>query len=188
MGNIVTLSYIVLGDIDYIPQFGSIFRVDKSAPTSANLYTTRIQAAKQISTDFFTLLDGGEDILLDNFDTSMRELCSKLKESNYNIGSICEQKNGKRNKFMHHGVVCRTSEFNKLNIPTDGCFHFETLIYGLLSRDGIIYHDVESYNWIPTSGGAAQWHDTPRARINSQRAISGLPPVIYSIPKNKHYM
>jgi len=178
------ITFVQLGSIiNRVPSIGVLMQFDRAAPDSASVYKARVHAVNQVSTEYFSIIDGYEDVILENFEQSMIDLCEKLTISGIDIGSIREQVNGEPGGFMHHGVVCRTSAFKRLRIPKSGFFHFESVVYPMLSTRGVIEHDVEAYNWIPSPDGATRWIDTPRARINGLRWVNGMPPIDRPIPK-----
>ncbi len=172
------ITFVLLGsELTRIPTIGTILQVERSAPNASALYERRVSAAYLVETEYFSILDGGEDILLDEFESATLELCNKLTETGLDIGSTRESINGERGHFMHHNVICRTSAFKKLKIPKSGLYMFEPIVYPLLSKKGTIEHDVIAYNWIPTPGGAARWPETKIAYENSKRWQKGKPPL-----------
>lgn len=180
------ITFILLGNnITRIPNLGKLLKVDRSLPTSEALCFARINAAYKVETRYFSILDGGEDILLDNFERVMLSICDRLDETNLDIGSAKHKCINGKNSFMQHAVVCRTSAFKKLNLPHSGCFHFEPMVYGMLSENGTVEWDEEVYEWIPSKDGASTWLDMPLARINGIRWAKNLPPLIVSNISNR---
>lgn len=172
------ITFILLGtEITRVPKLGTLMQVERSAPTHAALYERRLSAARAVETEYFSILDGGGDILLDKFETATQELCDILTQTGLDIGSTREQVNGHPGHFMHHNVVCRTSAFKKLKLPESGTYMFETLVYTPLSKPGVVKHDVVAYNWIPTPGGAATWADCAGSYANSMGWLTGKPPI-----------
>lgn len=171
------ITFIHLGDdIHREINLGTTLKVPRAAPTHVDLYACMIAAAKSVTTEYFSIVDGGPDTLLDTFESATEDLCKKMSKINSNLGSTRESINGRSAGFMHHGVVVRTSAFNKLKIPESGIFSFEELIYGMLKRTGPVLHDVIAYNWVPSPGGAASWPTALVAVRNSRRWIDGKPP------------
>jgi len=172
------LTLLLLGnDIQRVPDIGTFLKVPLSGPTHAALYSARLSAARRVETDFFSIVDGGPDLLLPEFELCMAELCMTMQEFGFDIGTARERIRGKSARYMHHGIVCRTHAFRRLNLPAEGCFGFQYLVYPMLTSKGAAVCNTEAYDWIPSVGGAAKWPDYPRAKINSMRWIAGLPPV-----------
>lgn len=152
--------------------------VERSPPNAEALCFARINAAKQVKTEYFSILDGGEDILYDNFESSTEYVCNQLNITGLDIGSSMDILRGTPGgRYMKHCVVCRTSAFNLLDLPSSGLFHFEPMVYGQLRKKGIVYHDEIIYEWIPSPSGAATWKDTALARINGGRWAAGKYPI-----------
>jgi len=173
------ITFVLLGNnITRIPTIGKMLIVGKSLPNAESLCFTRINAAKQVNTEYFSILDGGEDILYDNFESSTKYVCEELSITGLNIGTSKDIKRGvPGGRYMQHCVVCRTSAFNLLDLPTSGLFHFEPMVYGQLCKNGIVYHNEIIYEWVPSPSGAATWRDTSLARINGARWAAGKYPV-----------
>ena len=173
------ITFILLGDnITRIPTIGKMLIVGKSLPNAESLCFTRINAAKLVETEYFSILDGGEDILFDNFESSTEYVCSGLDITGLDIGTSKDITRGTPGgRYMQHCVVCRTSAFNQIDLPDSGLFHFEPMVYGQLCKKGIVYHNEIIYEWVPSINGAATWRDTPLSRINGARWAAGKYPV-----------
>jgi len=172
------ITFLLIGDeIQRVPGIGQFLAFPKAAPTQEAITIARINAARQVSTEFFSLVDGGPDLLLPDFEASAVELCDTMNELGMDIGTAREMVRGVSGRFMHHGIVCRTSAFKALALPSSGCFAFETMAYRMLTARGAAISHKYAYDWIPSVGGAAKWHETPRARLNGHRWAMGLPPI-----------
>lgn len=172
------MTFIVLGDVHRVPRTGVTKFFPKSRPSHAALTQARIEAVSHVESEFFSIVDGGEDVLLPCFEDAMQELCSTMDAIGADIGTAREQVRGQPSRYMHHGIMCRTSAFRALKLPKSGCFDFAAMVYPMLSSNGCAICHQEAYNWIPSHNGARLWHDTPRARVNAARWAAGLPPVL----------
>lgn len=142
---------------------GKLRKFPRSSPTNTALYEARFQAIESVETEYFTLVDGYEDILLEPYEETMVYLCDQLDKTGYDLGTGREQVNGRRGAFYHHGVVCRTSAFLNAGFPKLGNYEFNRLVYITLSKRGSVVKDTEIYNWIPSVNGARTWKDIPEA-------------------------
>lgn len=174
------ITFILLGDeITRQPTTGKFLQVPRSYPLASALCFARIAAARQVTTEYFSIVDGGPDILLPNFELGIEQLCDKLTTSGVNIGSARSQTPAHpEGRYMQHSVVCRTSAFNSLHLPESGCFHFETMVYTMLADEGVAEHNEILYQWIPSPNGANDWADTRFARVNGYRWAHGLTPLV----------
>jgi hypothetical protein len=165
-------------DITRVPNLGTLVVVERSAPYAESLTFRRIEGSRKVNTEYFTILDGGEDLLLSNYEDGIKSLCNIMTETGLDIGTARNllPEGSKAAGYMMHTVVCRTSAFNELLLPESGCYHFETMVYTMLARKGIAILNEELYKWIP-SRKASKWPDTPFARINGLRWAAGKPPV-----------
>jgi hypothetical protein len=179
------ITYIFFDASDQTPSPGTVVRLERCRPVIEELYKTRLNAVRQVTTKYFCLLDGGDDRLLPAFDETMVRLCRDLDKSNKNIGSAREQVIGisqpEARAYMHHGVVCRTSEFNKLTLPESGNIAFEKLVYGMLAKNGKELINTEVYNWIPSPKGASKWKSYHWAYRNSIRILNGEEPLQFPV-------
>jgi hypothetical protein len=179
------ITFIVIGnEIQRIPKIGKLLQFPRSATTQEALSQARISAGKQVTTEFFSIVDGGPDILLPDFEDSVIELCLSMNEFGMNIGTARETLRGHPSILMHHGVVCRTTAFNKLELPDRGCFCFDQMVYRMLSENGVAISHKFAYDWIPSVNGARLWHETPRAKLNGRRWAMGLPPISSGLDRN----
>lgn len=171
------ISFLLLGDeITRIPSIGNLIIGKRSPPTAEALCFARINLAMQAETEYFSILDGGPDILLDNFETAMISLCNKMSASGLDIGSAKDIESGNpEGRYMQHAVVCRTSAFKSLDLPKSGLYHFEPMVYISLGKRGIEYLDEIVYEWIPSGNGAHSWTDTLYARANASMWATGKP-------------
>ena len=173
------ITFILLGQkIHRAPEIGDFMQVSASAPSTADLTAKRIAAARAVQTEFFSIVDGGPDLLLPEFEDAMVELCHSMNAIGADVGTARERVRGVPAKYMHHGIVCRTAAFKKLVLPDSGCIDFASMVYTMLSSRGVAICDREAYDWIPSPNGAARWHETPRAKVNGFRWAQGLPPFI----------
>lgn len=178
------ITFLQLGSVlNRAPSVGTLIQMPLAKPDAASVYKLRVAAADLVTTEYFSIIDGYEDFLLPDFEQGMLDLCQKIELAGLDIGSAREQINGNTGDFMHHGVVCRTIAYNRLRIPKSGCFHFESVVYSQLAMRGVIEHDVEVYNWVPSPAGATRWIDTPRARVNGLRWANNLLPIDRPVPK-----
>lgn len=176
----MSLTYLVLGDAFPAPGNGRLKSHPRSQPNAGALYRARMNAAMQVETEFFCLLDGGCDALLPGFEESVEQRMAGLRESGKHIAYADELANGEliasgdfslpaylRNPAMiHHAPVCRTASARAIAWP-DGCFWFEGICYGSLARLGWMYLPGVVYEWNRTPGGASRWPSTTRALINT---------------------
>lgn len=172
------MTFLVLGDVHRVPDIGVTKAFQRSEASNAALTQARIASVEHVESEFFSIVDGGEDVLLPCFEDAMQELCGTMNAIGADIGTAREQVRGQPGRFMHHGIMCRTSAFRSLSLPKSGCFDFAAMVYHMLSSNGCAICHHEAYNWIPSRNGARLWHETPRARVNGARWAAGLPPVI----------
>jgi hypothetical protein len=173
------ITFVQLGnELIRIPKIGKLLQVERCKPTASDLCFARIAAAKLVDTEYFSIIDGGEDILLDTFEQAHLDMCDKLTETGLDIASAKSQTPVRPDGiYMQHGVVCRTSAFNELILPTSGCFNFIPMVYGMLAKRGVIELDVIVHKWNPTPKGAHSWPDTTYAWTNGRRWVEGKPPI-----------
>jgi hypothetical protein len=170
------LTHVCLGHPGLEPSYGRLLVVERSKPTSAALYAARIAACKLVQTPYFSLLDGGGDVLLGDYFGVIEQMVEALEESEAVMAYTRERlDNVVLPSRPHHGVVVKTEDFLCLDLPKSGCFHFETLVYGALAKvhEPILF-DRLVYDWRPSPGGASKWADTVRARNNSRLWLEGF--------------
>lgn len=171
------ITFILLGESNQVPGIGEVMKLPLVQPNNDALYTARINAVDKVTTEYFSLFDGGEDVLSKDFDSVFSEMIDYLNKTGLDIASAREQKYGKSQEglmgYMHHAVICRADAVRNLKLPKSGCIHFETVVYSMLSKKGKFLKDAEIYNWIPSVNGARKWKDTPWAIQNSHRLIHG---------------
>jgi hypothetical protein len=169
------ITYILLGEAKQLPSFGDIMKLPLAEPTFEAVYEARLSAINQVTTEYFSLFDGGEDKITLDFDFVVKGMIQDLDESGLDIASARETINGMHirgnTSYMHHGVICRTEAVKKLNLPPTGFIQIESAIYPALSKRGIILRNKEIYNWIP--GGTSSWKNLTWARANGYRLSNG---------------
>lgn len=172
------LTLIVLGaDLSRVPACGTILRLPPSAPNPQALYEARLAAALAVETPFFTMLDGGPDILLPGYEHGMQDLCEQMELDHTDIGScLFEIGVSGKTKYLNHGVVCRTAALRNVRWPR-GLFHFEVCVYGRLAERGVTKVPRVVYRWVPSEGGANTWPQTSEARMNAARWLHGQSPL-----------
>ena len=187
------LTFVVLGDIDAPPAFGTTACHPLAAPRAGALYRARIKAMCAANTEFVCLLDGGGDILLPGFEASVARRMEAMRRTGAAIGYADEFTEGRQvasGEFtlsaylrhplmMHHGVVCRTDAVKAIDWPA-GCHWFEAACYGTLAQQGYVYDRAFVYDWRPSPNGARLWADTARGMHNSLRWLQGLPGMHFS--------
>lgn len=173
------ITFVQLGtEITRVPTIGKLLQVPRSKPSAGALCFARIAAARQVDTEYFTMLDGGEDDLLDSFEPTILDICNKLTETGLDIGSGRTQIPAiPEGIYFEHGVVCRTSAFKKLVLPKSGCFNFIPMVYGMLKKHGSIKIDTVVYKWNPSPNGAHSWPDTIYSWTNGRRWAENKPPI-----------
>lgn len=182
------LTYLVLGPIDSAPANGALSAFPRSAANAGALYRARCAAVQSVTTEFFCLLDGADDVLLPGFEPSIDARLAALAESGASIAYADEYQGDKpmasgpfslaghlANPLMiHHAPVCRTAAAQAIDWPA-GCHWFEAVCYGTLAQQGAIYLPGPVYQWNPSANGARLWPDTKRAMVNSLQWLHGLP-------------
>lgn len=181
------ISLVILGEtLNRIPQSIKVVSSMHSSPDPQSLYEARLNAVLSVSTPYVTLVDGGEDELLPEYEDSMLELCSIMNKMNTNIGScLFEIGNTGKTAYLRHAVLMRTSVLHNIEWPK-GLYRFESVVYEKLSLESVAtLHPKVVYRWNATPGGVHTWPDMPAARVNSWRWLYGKTPLPESRPPSR---
>lgn len=160
------ITFIVHGPIQDPPNFGVLAQYELLPPTTEDLFKGRMDAMYKVSTPFFCVLDGGPDKLLPGFSIILPRLLKDMQRVQADIGLTKERPT---NRVGHHATICRTAVAQFSQFPRSGKYHFETLVYGFLSRFGteIIDRSDYTYEWLRSVNGASTWPDVLEAMNNS---------------------
>jgi hypothetical protein len=183
----MTIDFVSLG-IQAIAAVPSLRCVELAAPNAVSLYKRRQEAVAGSTSEYMCFVDGGPDVIADDFVTACESLADRMQEKQVPIGYMAETIHGAAGstapfvfseylrdvKMIHHGVVCSVAALRAIPWPV-GCFHWEAIAYGVLAQQGFVYDPVARYDWRPGPGGASGWPTILRARVNSARWLQGLP-------------
>jgi hypothetical protein len=162
--------------------------VPLAAQHGAALYRRRLEALASSSAEWFCFVDGGEDVLADDFVPACEALATRALAAGVPIGYMAETVHGapgatgpftlpaflRNHALVHHGVVCRVDALRNIAWPA-GCFAWEVIAYGALAQQGFVYDPVARYDWRPGPGGARLWPSYMRSTVNAKRWLQGLP-------------
>jgi hypothetical protein len=169
MAKSVLIDFVALGE-QTIPAVPSLRCLPLAEPNCAALYLRRLEAMHSSSHEWFCFVDGGEDILPDDFTLTMHSLALRAAGQGVSIAWATETVHGvlDHRGRPHHGVVCRTAALRAINWPV-GCYHWEAIAYGILRRTGHIFDPIPRYDWRPRPGGASYWPSTRTGIVNASR-------------------
>lgn len=184
------LDFVALGD-QTIPQVPSLRCVPLAAQHGAALYHRRLEALASSTAEWLCFVDGGEDVLADDFVPACGTLVARAEAVGAPIAYMAETVHGKPgttgpftlpaflgdHALVHHGVVCRVDALRAINWPA-GCYAWEVIAYGALAQQGHIYDPVPHYDWRPGPGGARLWPSYMRSVVNAKRWLQGLPNLV----------
>lgn len=185
------IDFVALGD-QSIYQVPRLRCVPLAAQHGAALYRRRMEAATSSTAEWLCFVDGGEDVLADDFVPAMEALAMRAVERGAPIGYAAETKHGGRgatgpfdirlylanHALVHHGVVCRVDALRAIAWPS-GCYAWEVIAYGTLAQQGFVYDPVPRYDWRPGAGGARLWPSYMRSVVNAKRWLQGLPSPVF---------
>jgi hypothetical protein len=181
------IDFVALGG-QCIPQVPTLRCVPLAAPHCRALYERRLEALASSTADWLCFVDGGEDVLADDFVQAMQVLTESAGAAGAPIGYAAETIHGangytgpftlpeflRDHQLVHHGVVCSTAALRAIDWPR-GCYAWEVIAYGTLAQRGFVYDPAPHYDWRPGPGGARLWESYMRGGINSKRWLQGLP-------------
>lgn len=180
------LTYLVLGDHD-AP--GPVLRWPRARRDISAIYRARLAAIDELPDylKFVTWFDGPPDRydaawpsiserIMDRMDATGAAIGyadedvpdrGRVSAGEWSIEAMCE-----RPQMIHHAVICRVSALKAIQWPA-GCYHWETLAYGLLAQRGYAYLPECAYWWSPSLDGAAQMACTTRGTVNALAYLQG---------------
>jgi hypothetical protein len=163
------IDFVALGD-QVLPSVPTLRCVPLAEPNCSALYLRRLEAADTSRCEWLCFVDGGDDVLDFGFVPAMHALALRAASAGYTIGWATETVHGKLDPrgHPHHGVVCNVAALRAIDWP-DGCYHWESIAYGMLKRGGHVFDPVPRYDWRPGPGGARLWPSTRTGIGNSNR-------------------
>jgi len=153
----------------------------------AALYRRRLEAVASSTAEWLCFVDGGEDVLADDFVPACEALVERAAAAGVPIGYMAETVHGRpgatapftlqaylrEHALVHHGVVCNVAALRAIDWPA-GCYAWEVIAYGTLAQQGFIYDPVPRYDWRPGPSGARLWPSYMRSVVNAKRWLQGL--------------
>lgn len=163
------IDFVALGQ-QSIAEVPTLRCVPLADPHCAALYLRRREALESSTCEWFCFVDGGADIIRSDFVPAMHDLVQRAIVAGVPIGWAAETVHGKRNSvdLPHHGVVCNVAALRAISWPA-GCYHWESIAYGVLERSGHVFDPTPRYDWRPGPGGARLWPSTRVGIGNSNR-------------------
>lgn len=179
------IEFISLGNnIEGLPNL-SLYPLAK--PNATSLYWAKVHATMNVKKKYFCFLDGGGDVLPENFLERCKHMVDVMDENNIAI-SYGDEMSGPRlfrgyeftrekafdfPFILHHAPICRTDLAQSFEWPR-GCYWHERLCYVRLAFHSHYYYPGVHYIWYPTPNGAGRWVDTGRAIQNSKNYLIGM--------------
>lgn len=163
------IDFVALG-AQAIPQVPTLRCLPLADPDCGALYMRRREAVDTSPCEWLCFVDGGADVLADDFVRAMHALAIRAIDQSALIGFAAETVHGKPSgrDLPHHGVVCSTAALRAIPWPA-GVHHWEAIAYGMLMRQGFVHDPVPRYDWRPGPGGARLWPSTRVGIGNSNR-------------------
>lgn len=181
------VDFVALGE-QVILQVPGLRCVPLAAQHGAALYRRRLEALASSTAEWLCFVDGGEDVLAEDFAPACEDLAARAEVAGVPIAYMAETVHGRpgatgefdirlylaNHALVHHGVVCRVDALRAIAWPA-GCYAWEVIAYGTLAQKGFVYDPVPRYDWRPGPGGARLWPSYMRSVVNAKRWLQGLP-------------
>lgn len=173
------IDFVALGhqDIATVPTLRCVPLADQHAEA---LYQRRLEAMRSSASEWLCFVDGGNDVIANDFVPAMEALARRAAGQGVPIGYAAEFVRGKagmsreftmrefmlNHQVIHHGVVCNVRALHSIDWP-DGCHAWEVIAYGTLAQRGFVFDPVPRYDWWPGPEGARRWPSYRQAVMNS---------------------